>query len=460
MRESTHISRERENKRVAYISIVMSTTATTTTTPASPVSEEPTLLETPETTTTLSPRPQIPCSENALSFPAVTDNHDPVSIPYDETSVKDPDPRSKEEPTTAITNTAIDMVRPSSSPSFPFVQEDNDDKNNDHDEENQPPGQPSPPMPLPEQPLPRAAAKRNNGDDADTVQLEDGGRRREFRLTVTSNLLFIIAACLYLVLAIYDVQWTTSIRGIPTSVLQAEDDVAWTDYEDVLAELGDDYVFQTPRSDVWVSKYIMVYFCASTTFMILGIVEYIQFHMRIVGVFFMLAGFFGVLSALYVEKNDDLSNSFNLVSCVLFSLEAIDIFVHRPRADMKLWFRAADACFLCGAVLELITAFVGKFAETYTVGLAATDIVSCCLWIICALIYSYTTARLYQKGAFQFDNDNYNKNNNQDDKRETSHKTRFLVKTTMPIDDEMDIEAASTKEGSGDSSDDGTTGDA
>jgi hypothetical protein len=217
---------------------------------------------------------------------------------------------------------------------------------------------------------------------------------------VICNGLFVVSATLYLLLAIYDVQWEDMLLTLPPEVVNAEDDAIWAEYG-----VADDYVFQTPHSQVWVSKYVMIYFCASVGFVLLGTIEFFQYRMHFIGIFFILAGIFGVLAAMFVEKDEDLSYTFNLVSCGLFSLEAVQIMwerYHYPERDPEKYkwrLRIADASFLVGAVMELIIAFITKFSG-FTFTLASVYVFGACLWIICALIYTWVTICRYRNGDF------------------------------------------------------------
>jgi hypothetical protein len=217
---------------------------------------------------------------------------------------------------------------------------------------------------------------------------------REFRFTCVSNGLFLIASCLYLILSVYDYQWEKVYLDIPSEAWENEETIVWSDYG-----VQDDYVFQTPRSEVWVSQYIIVYFSASVAFVLLGILEWILSEYHMTGVFFILAGFFGVLASLYVEKDEDLSSIFDLVSCGLFFFEAIRLLLQPPHRRLQWWLRIADGSFILGATLDVITSLIGTVSE-YSVALAAVAIFSSSLWLLCAMIYTYVMVRLVIKGGY------------------------------------------------------------
>jgi hypothetical protein len=122
----------------------------------------------------------------------------------------------------------------------------------------------------------------------------------------------------------------------------------------------DDYVFQLKDSDVWVSEYQILYFFASVCFVFTGVFdlarEKVPFHALMV-----LAGIFGVASAVYVEVNVDLSNALDSVSVHLFFLEGIVLLLHTRKLDSsekERWYKRliifADSEFAFGAILDVM----------------------------------------------------------------------------------------------------------
>jgi len=94
----------------------------------------------------------------------------------------------------------------------------------------------------------------------------------------------------------------------------------------------DDYLFQVGsyEADIWVSKYQILYFFAALSFLIVGVLDLIRerhaFHILMI-----LAGAFGVLSAIYVEEDVRLSNIFNSLSVHFYLLESITLFGDHKR---------------------------------------------------------------------------------------------------------------------------------
>ena len=222
----------------------------------------------------------------------------------------------------------------------------------------------------------------------DCVSVEDDSKhqwsKRDFRVILSSNVFFFIASALYLWLAVMDLQWVNQIQGVPLEVVEADDDVT---YREVFPD--DDVVFQTPNSNVNVSQYMIVYFCAAFCYVVTGLLECL-FEEGCFGIFLLLAGLFGLISSLFVEKDEDVSNTFDLVSSNLFLLEALLLFFRRHSftGAARLWYRLADGLFLLGALSDVIISYITKFADvTYSHKFSTAGVFDCCLWMVSALIY-------------------------------------------------------------------------
>jgi hypothetical protein len=75
---------------------------------------------------------------------------------------------------------------------------------------------------------------------------------------------------------------------------------------------------------------------------------------------------------------------------------------HYPERDPEQYkwrLRIADASFLVGAIMELVIAFITKFSG-FNFTLACIYVFGACLWIICALIYSWVTFCRYRLGDY------------------------------------------------------------
>ena len=125
----------------------------------------------------------------------------------------------------------------------------------------------------------------------------------------------------------------------------------------------DDYVFQVgpPEEDIWVSTYQIIYFFAALCFVFDGLLDVIRTR-HVIHILMMLAGIFGVVSAIYVEEDIRLSNIFECVSVHLFLGEAFAFFGEHKRmalsVDHPKWIQKsvllADAEFTLGALLDVI----------------------------------------------------------------------------------------------------------
>ena len=74
-----------------------------------------------------------------------------------------------------------------------------------------------------------------------TATTETNYSKRLFRLAIMSNMLFVFGAILYVCVAHGDLQWAKSIKGIPISVLEADDDAAWNSFLDKSTSINNDY---------------------------------------------------------------------------------------------------------------------------------------------------------------------------------------------------------------------------
>jgi hypothetical protein len=235
-----------------------------------------------------------------------------------------------------------------------------------------------------------------------------------------------------LILSIQDLEWEETIQGIPIEELKAGDDAVWSRYG--LNDDDDDYVFKIKwkhHFKIHVSKYMIMYFVAAFCFVVVGILEYLQYKKTFTGVFFILAGLFGVLASIFTEDNEDLSNNFDLISSVMFSLEAVQLFVDTPPRTFRCWLRTANICFVLGAVMDVMTSLIQKLAP-YSLPFSYAGVLDSFLWVVCALIYSSIMILEVCNGDYHYDPDD---DSSEDDSN--PEKDRFMV------DSEQDTEASS-----------------
>jgi hypothetical protein len=111
------------------------------------------------------------------------------------------------------------------------------------------------------------------------------------------------------------------------------------------------------------------------------------FHLLVI-----LAGLFGILSAVYLEENLNLSNILDCISVHLFLLEGV-LSVKRGLTDHDSWYKIliifADSEFICGAVIDVVLSYFYLFDDTadWDVALAIVWVHSSVLWLHCSLIY-------------------------------------------------------------------------
>jgi len=116
----------------------------------------------------------------------------------------------------------------------------------------------------------------------------------------------------------------------------------------------------------------------------------------------MLAGFFGIVSAIFTNKNPLVSNICNCISCNFWAIEAVIILIQRCRGQsdspdydkeepvgclsIRKWFLIADITFVIGTVGDMTQSYMYVFGiDNWMMGYAA--IVFAMGWLICAFIY-------------------------------------------------------------------------
>ena len=230
--------------------------------------------------------------------------------------------------------------------------------------------------------------------ERENIEEKTPDSRRDFILTLVSNIFFLISSILYVSVAVVDLQWEENIKGIPAYVLEADDDSTWEPYY-----FGDDYVFKTPNSDIWVSRYQILYFSAAFGFILVGIVD--SFHYPwFLGAFMILAGCFGVVSAMLVEEDEDLSLIFNMVSVHLFCIEAFFLYCkHSFFGALKIVMGIADLFFIIGTLVDVVLSYL-YWAERSNIRVARVAIFSACCWLVTGIIYTGTTIYIRMNGGY------------------------------------------------------------
>ena len=104
----------------------------------------------------------------------------------------------------------------------------------------------------------------------------------------------------------------------------------------------------------------VLFFFGALSFFLLGLIDLARekafFHLLMV-----LAGSFGVASAVFIEENIHVSNILSCVSVHLFLCEGIALLVQTVKRDMSdeaLWYKRlivfADLEFIFGSILDLM----------------------------------------------------------------------------------------------------------
>lgn len=166
------------------------------------------------------------------------------------------------------------------------------------------------------------------------------------------------------------------------------------------SHIEDDYVFQA-KNGADVSQAQIIYAIAAFSFVATGFIDLFA-SPGWLGIWFIMAGIFGFVSAIYLEKNEHLSNVFNLVSVCLFLVEAVGLFFHRIlfRGWLRQLVRLGDFFFALGAILDVVLGFIYLYNLT-NVRLAKLEVAAQVFWLVCSLIYIWTT--IYGKVHGEFD---------------------------------------------------------
>ena len=172
----------------------------------------------------------------------------------------------------------------------------------------------------------------------------------------------------------------------------------------------DDYLFPVngdQESDLWVSRYQILYFAAAFMFVITGLLDIFRekcfFH-----ILMLLAGAFGLASAIFVEGDVRISNILNLVSVHFFAAESFYLFGSHKSAEvaagdhLRCLMTAmvfGDLQFALGAVLDAALSYIWLFdaAAGWNTILTSVNVFAQVLWLNCSLIYMYAFVYNYRR---------------------------------------------------------------
>ena len=144
----------------------------------------------------------------------------------------------------------------------------------------------------------------------------------------------------------------------------------------------DDYVFMIGKTGIWVSQYTVLYFFAALSFVFTGILELAN-HKKPFHVLMILAGLFGVASAVFNDEDIRVSIILDAVSVHLYLLEGVGLLLNNRYKELEEegpWARRlytfADSQFLLGAILDVIVSM--HFREVGAFTRAASHLLLCC----------------------------------------------------------------------------------
>ncbi|KAL3784731.1 hypothetical protein ACHAW5_001598 [Stephanodiscus triporus] len=241
----------------------------------------------------------------------------------------------------------------------------------------------------------------------------DGSKQNPSRLHVcmdfTSIFLFLVGSTFYMVLSVEDYKYAKELLSLPTYVMTADDDATFYSYiaENDDHNYEDDYVPGMQMNGAPVSTYQIFFLVGSLCFAIAGMLDIIN-ERDLWHSFRLLAGVFGVASAVYISGIDfHLSNIFNLVSVHFYLLDSLTMLRHDRCCAVtmesgkwtKRYLLFGDLAYFSGSVIDVVCAYLWVFDNTsdWDVTLTIFENFGSALWIICALIYMWA----FFKGDFE-----------------------------------------------------------
>lgn len=265
-------------------------------------------------------------------------------------------------------------------------------------------------------------------------------------------MLFVVASFLYVLLSVYDLNYANVLLSESSTMKSSDVDVAtdmaggdvWLtktkakqttattedyyyaahdddddDYESAAETLeynDDDYYVFATKNGTWVSKYQIIYFVAALCFVVSGAVDFIHGStpgLRLLSFIFIMAGGFGIFSAMFVEEYEYLSNVFNSVSVHLFMVEAIGLFLRHRHTEqiangaaaaaastkqqqlllsrLHCFVRLGDVSWIAGTCMDVILSYCYIRGAGNSIPLSIAGVVSANLWLLCSLIYLTAT---------------------------------------------------------------------
>jgi hypothetical protein len=205
-------------------------------------------------------------------------------------------------------------------------------------------------------------------------------------LAFLSHACFILASAFYLKLALVTLDWYLYTRrlGVPEEVLDEDTEEAWTTWT---SESGADYMLD--KWEAYRVEYELFYILGALFFVFVGVLDLFRYF-DCLNMVLVLAGVAGMISALSTSYNA--STTWDFISVHMFLIEAINLLHRQHDYEGVACFRIGDFCFLFGAMLDCVGAYVG-IAQQEGLWVIQMDVFACCLWLLSSL--TDITAEIY-----------------------------------------------------------------
>ena len=154
-----------------------------------------------------------------------------------------------------------------------------------------------------------------------------------------------------------------------------------------------------------------LYIAAALCFIVVGLLDW-SIERRLYPLLFVMAGLFGLLSAIYTIRGSlRYTLVFNSVSVHFFFLEAVALVWERltgggsnnfvSGAKYSKGLLVADVAFWFGSIIEVVLSYLYVYDEwaMYEVGVNASNAAAQSLWVICSLIYTWYTVDWLKRGC-------------------------------------------------------------
>lgn len=229
-------------------------------------------------------------------------------------------------------------------------------------------------------------------------------------MNLTSTLLFTLGSMFYMILSFEDYKWSQELQSLPmwSKVFQATGAVStdalfateWGHFHHAAKHSHSVSILHW--MDTPVTRYQIVLLLGSLCFSTAGLLDIIT-KRNMWYSFRVLAGIFGVSSAIYVSGSDfHLYNVCNLVSVHCFLLDALTMLRHDVQYSHSeetvkqscIYLLLGDIAYLSGTLIELVLAYLWVFDGTSDWNASATifALIGSALWLIGSILFFYVGA--------------------------------------------------------------------